>query len=161
MEKIEEGLNDLGVSFYSPENGSLSINDSLLPLPSEISEVASRELGEFLNVLTQQKMYYRTVLGRLESQMEESKRKYVDSSSGLYQHYSNSKLSETAKERLINAEEEVKPFLYQYTDDKRRVSLVNYSIQNIEDAIFMVSRELTRRSSDFNNETRSHNVSKR
>ena len=161
MEKIEDSLAKQGVTFYSPENGTLNINSDLLPLPRDLTEEPSKTLGEYLNVLTQQKLYYRTLLGRLESCLEESKRKYIESTKGLYHEYSLAKISETAKDRLINADEDVIPFYEKYADDKRRVDLMNYSIANIEDAIFLVSREMTRRLGDFNSENRSHNAGRR
>lgn len=158
LEQMEESLAEQGVTFYSPENGTLNIDESLLPLPFDLTEVTSQELGRYLNVLTQQKMYYRTLLGRLESSLEYSKREYIKATKGLYHEYSKAKISETAKERLMNSEDSVQPFYEKYADDKRRVDLMNYGIYNVADALFLVSREIARRNSDFNDENRSYNV---
>ena len=38
--------------------------------------------------------------------------------------------------------------------------LLEMNIANIEDAIFMISREVSRRTGDFNNENRNYNVNR-
>lgn len=159
MERKEEELNKLGMFSYEPDNGTLNINQELLPIPIDLTDITSRDLGELMNVLTQTKMYYRTLLGRQESNVEESRIKYYDSSASLYAEMSKSKMSETAKERIINDAEEVRPFYLNYRDQKHKLNLVSYRIQNIEDALFLVSREVTRRNSDFSDESRVHNLS--
>lgn len=159
MERKEEELNKLGMFSYEPENGTLNINPDLLPIPIDLTDIPSRELGELMNALTQTKMYYRTLLGRQESNVEESRIKYYDASSTQYQELSKSKMSETAKERIINGSDEVRPFYLDYRDQKHKLTLVAYRIQNIEDALFLISREVTRRSADFNDESRVHNLS--
>ena len=85
----------------------------------------------------------------------------MEASAEAYRELSNSKMSETAKERIINSSEEVQPFYYEYIDYKNKLKLVEYSINNIEDIIFMLSREVTRRTGDFAEENRNYNVSRR
>lgn len=159
LETIENDLSNEGVVFF--DSSRLDIEDSYLSLPSEITEVPSRQLGEYLNAFTQQKIYLRTILGRTELQVEDSRRKYMEASAEAYRELSNSKMSETAKERIINSSEEVQPFYYEYIDYKNKLKLVEYSINNIEDIIFMLSREVTRRTGDFAEENRNYNVSRR
>jgi hypothetical protein len=161
MDKIEDSLTSEGVVFYDPHDETLNISEEYLTLPSEITDVPSRELGEYLNAFTQQKMYYRTLLGRLELQVEDARRVYYEISAELYHEMSKTKVSETAKERIINDDETVRPFYLNYRDEKNRLNLLNYAISNIEDAQFLVSREITRRTGDFNEETRNHNVSRK
>lgn len=156
---IEESLERQGVVFFDEK--TLNISEEYLTLPLQITEVTSRDLGEYLNAFTQQKLYLRTLLGRTEIYLEEVKRKYVVSSEKIYKELSNGKLSETAKERIINSEEEVKPYYYDYIDWVKKRDLLLYSISNVEDTIFLLSREVSRRSSDFDDENRSYNVTKR
>ena len=157
LASVEDDLAADGVPFFEPDI-NLNIDADYLTLPSRITEVTSRELGEYLNAFTQQKLYLRTLLGRTEVTLEQKKRLYVESSENYYKTLSNSKLSETAKERLINSEEGVKPKYYEYTEWLRKRDLLQYSIANIEDAIFLLSREVSRRGSDFDNENRNHNI---
>lgn len=158
LDKMEDELASQGVVFFDPQEGNLNIQEDYLALPPEITEVPSRELGEYLNAFTQQKIYLRTVLGRVELCVEEARREYYESSKEYYRRYSLDKMSETAKERLINSQDGVKPFYYKYKDMQRKQELIEHSIANIEDAVFLLSREVTRRTGDFENENRANNV---
>ena len=160
LSKIESELEHKGVIFFDPQT-TLNISESYLQLPAEITEVPSKELGEYLNAFTQQKVYLRTLLGRIELLVEDSRRKYFEVSDPYYKKYSATKMSETAKERMVNSEEEVKPVYYEFSDCRRKQELVQYSITNIEDIIFMLSREVTRRTGDFSEENRNYNVSRK
>lgn len=160
LERIEEGLSKKGVVFFDADT-NLNISAEYLELPPEITEVSSRELGEYLNAYTQQKAYLRTLLGRTELMVEESRRKYLEVSAEPYRRYSMDKMSETAKERIINALPAVQPVYYELEDYRRKKALVEYSIANIEDIIFMLSREVSRRTADFSEESRAYNVERK
>ena len=45
-----------------------------------------------------------------------------------------------------------------YVDMKKKYALIEISIANIEDIIFMLSREVTRRTGDFAEEQRAYNT---
>ena len=160
LDKMEAELEKKGAVFFDADT-NLNITAEYLELPPEITEVTSRDLGEYLNAFTQQKVYLRTLLGRTELLVEEARRKYFEASADLYRKYSIDKMSETAKERMINAHPTVQPLYYEFVDCRKKQSLVEYSIANIEDIIFMLSREVSRRTGDFNEENRAHNVSRR
>ena len=160
LDRMEADLEKKGVVFFDA-NTNLNITAEYLELPPEITDVTSRELGEYLNAFTQQKVYLRTLLGRTELLVEEAQRKYFEASAELYRKYSLEKMSETAKERLLNVQPTVKPYYDEYRDSKKKQTLVEYSIANIEDIIFMLSREVSRRTGDFNEESRAHNVTRR
>lgn len=157
LESVESDLVNQGVPVFEPEI-NLHINEEFLSLPPEITEVTSKELGEYLNAFTQQKIYIRTLLNRVEIEVEIAKREYVESTEKSYTRLSSGKLSETAKERLINAEEEVKPHYYSYVEWLKKRDVLLNTIASIEDAIFLLSREVTRRNADFDNENRSYNA---
>ena len=67
-------------------------------------------------------------------------------------------MSEKAKERELNSDPDIFPFYETYMDKQRACQLLEFNIANIEDAIFMISREVSRRSGDFSNESRNYNV---
>lgn len=157
---ISDEMEDKGVELFKPES-SLNISKEYLSLPAQITEVSSRELGEYLNAFTQQKMYMRTLVGWAELYCEEARRKYVESSDLGYKELLGTKLSETAKEREVNSRKEVLPILEEYLDHKNRLKILNLNIASIEDAIFLISREVSRRTGDFDNETRNYNVQRR
>lgn len=156
LESMEKSLEDSGVVFFDETN--LNINKEYLVLPPEITEVPSKELGEYLSALTQQKVYLRTLLGRADLAVEAAKRDYLIVSDPLYRKHSRDKLSETAKDRIVNADPDVLPLFNRYVDLKKKYGLVEISIANIEDLIFLVSREITRRTGDFAGENRVYNV---
>lgn len=160
LDSIEDDLSSRGVVFFDNETG-LNINEEYLQLPREITEVTSRDLGEYLNAFTQQKVYLRTVLGRAELVEEEARRAYYSSTDSLYKKYSTQRMSETAKDRVINADDSVKPLLEEYQNARSRVQMVKYAIDNVEDICFMLSREVTRRNADFECENRASNVHNR
>lgn len=162
-DKVHNELEEKGVDFFAPKemDGTLNINTSYLELPMEITEISSQDLGEYLNAFTQQKVYLRTLLGHAEMCAEEARLDYMSASEDKYRELLNSKLSETAKEREVNTNAEVKPSYETWCDYRNKVKLLNYNIASIEDIIFMISREVSRRVGDFNDENRSYNVGRK
>lgn len=162
-DKIQGELEDQGVDFFKPseDGGSLHIDKNFLSLPQNITEVSARDLGEYLNAFTQQKMYMRTLIGYAELLCEEARREYVEVSNIKYHALLNTKLSETAKEREVNSNPKVLPYYEKYMDYKTKIKLLNLNIQSIEEAIFMLSREVSRRTGDYENERRDYNVQRR
>jgi hypothetical protein len=156
---ISDSVKDKGVVIFTPDT-NLNINNDYLTLPSQLSEVKSRELGDYLNAFTQQQMYMRTLLGWQELVVEQTKREYFDSCNTLYNDLTekNKKMSETAKERIVNNTPEVKPYFIKYKDAKERLKLMQYSMESIGDAIFLLSREISRKSGDITIEGRNNNV---
>lgn len=160
---IHDELLDKGVDFFTPSEsgGSLNIDNKYLSLPRNITEVTPKDLGEYLNAFTQQKMYMRTLVGYAEMYMEEAKREYMYASESLYKDLSHTKMSETAKDREVGADPVVKPLLEKYSDCKNKVRLLNFNIQSLEEAIFLISREVSRRTSDFSEENRNYSVQRK
>lgn len=160
---IHEELESQGVSFYKPveDGGNLHIDKDYLTLPQNITDVSAKDLGEYLNAFTQQKMYMRTLVGYAELFAEESKREYLSASENRYRELLGSKLSETAKEREINSDPNVRPHYEKYLDYKNKIKLLSFNIQSIEEAIFMLSREVSRRTGDYENERRDYNVQRK
>ena len=156
LEKIESSLEKSGAVFFDDKR--LNIVEDYLTLPAEITDIPSKDLGEYLNAFTQQKVYLRTLSGRADLLVEEARRKYYEASDPIYRKYSLEKMSETAKDRLVNAHDSVRPVYYEYVDLKKKFAIIEISISNIEDIIFMLSREVTRRNGDFAEESRSYNV---
>ena len=162
-DKIQEDLENQGVDFFKPseDGGSLHIDKNYLSLPQNITEVSARDLGEYLNAFTQQKMYMRTLVGYAELFCEEARREYMEVSNPRYGALLNTKLSETAKEREVNSNPKVLPYYEKYMDYRNKIKLLNFNIQSIEEAIFMLSREVSRRTGDYENERRDYNVQRK
>lgn len=157
LNKIEESLEKEGIVAFDVTT-NLNVNRDYLVLPHNITDIPSRELGEYLNAFTQQKMYTRTVLSRFNLVKEEKRRLYFEKSASLYKELSHSKQSETAKERIIQSDPEVKTCYESYIDACQKVTFLENTIENIIDAIFLLSREVSRRNGDFNDEQRLSNI---
>lgn len=162
-DKLQQELEDQGVDFFRPseEGGSLHIDRDYLSLPQNITEVSARDLGEYLNAFTQQKMYMRTLVGYAELYCEEARRNYMTASDLKYRSLLDKKMSETAKERVVNSDAQVQPYYEVFLDFKNKIKLLNLNIQSIEEAIFMLSREVSRRTGDYENERRDYNVQRK
>ena len=158
--KVENELSEKGVVFFMPDE-NLNINTEYLVLPNDITEVTNKELGQYLNAFTQQKIYMRTLKGWAESRSKNATFKYYEASKELYSNLSDKKWSEKAKERYIITNSDVREEYEEMLERQEECQLIQYSIENIEDIIFMLSREVSRRTGDFNEENRNYNVSRR
>ena len=154
---LEEELEKKGTVFFSPET-NLDIDEDFLFLPRNITDVSDRDLGEHLNAYTQQKVYMRTLLGWAQCLCDEAREEYYAASHRLYSELSKTKMSEKSKDREVNSDPDVFPYYEKYMDESRKCSLLEMNIANIEDIIFMLSREVTRRNADFANENRVYSV---
>lgn len=163
-DKISTALNDKGVELFRPVEleGSLNIDKDYLSLPKDITDEPSRDLGRYLNSFTQQRMYLRTLIGWQLLSLEESKRKYYEASTPIYITLTKKDFpSETAKERYINNHPDVEEHFFNYKDEKRKLDILQMNLLSVDDAIFLVSREISRRGGDFNAENRNDNVQRR
>lgn len=157
ISRVEEELTNEGVVFWDAELGNLNVDSEYLSLPYDITEVSSRELGKYLNAFTQQKLFLRTLLGRIDCVVKELRMEYYSLSSDMYKKLTDRKISETAKERMLMTymdTEEHGHIYSKYLDSVEKKSLIELSIANIEDAIFLLSREVSRRTGDFKDESR-------
>jgi len=163
VDRLTNDIEKVGVDMFKPSEmgGTLNIDSTYLIMPKDITETPSQYLGQYLNAFTQQRMYLRTLIGWQAVIMEEAKREYYNASEHKYRELSKGKLSETAKERELNSDPDIKPSFLEYKDCKRKLDLLELNLLSIEDAIFSISREVSRRTGDFSVETRNHNVSRR
>lgn len=160
---LDEELKEEGAIFPCPVEmgGNLNIDNTYLTLPQDMTEVPSRLLGNYLNAYTQQRSYTRTLIGWQECNTEGAKRNYYDKFLPVYEELSKQKLSETAKELMANNDPTVKDAFLDYKDEKQKLKMLGYSLASIEDAIFLISREISRRGSDIDIDFRNDNVSRR
>lgn len=161
-EKLTEDLEEQGVVVFAPSEhgGNLNIDNDFLSLPSDLTEIPSRDLGNYLNAFTQQKAYMRTVYSWQQANLEEAKRVYYDKYIEVYKELTreNPKMSEKAKELFCNNHSEVYDDFIKYRDCESRLSMVDMTIESLTEFIFLVSREISRRGADWNEEQRISNV---
>lgn len=149
------------ISCPSEMGGNLNINHEYLTLPKDLTDTASPELGNYLNAYTQQRSYTRTLIGWQEVVVEGVKRLYYDKFVPVYSELSKQKLSETAKELMANNDPIVKDTFLDYKDEKQKLKMLCYSLASIEDCIFLISREISRRGADFDKDIRNENIQRR
>lgn len=160
LEQLTKDVEDRGVVFFEPKK-NLDIDEEYLTLPHDLTECEGVELGRYLNAFTQHRMYLRTVIGWQSVVVEEKKRSYLEHSSPHYSDLTaNRNLSETAKDKLINLHEDVYPSYLAYSDEKEKLGLMESVLNSIEDGIFLISREISRRNHDWDTEIRNENVQK-
>ena len=164
VDELEEDLKEKGVEFFTPSesDGVLNIDSNYLTLPKDITNVPSQELGRYLNAYTQHRMYMRTLIGWQTVYLEEAKRKYYEVSTPIYNQLDRKQFpSEVGRERYLNNHELVRKEFLEMKDQKRKMDLFQLNLLSIDDAVFLVSREITRRSGDFEKEARNESIQKR
>lgn len=157
LEKLSSDIEKKGVAFFQPDV-NLNIDAHYLTLPHDLTECIGVELGRYLNAFTQQRMYMRTMCGWQSVVLEEKRREYLIKSSAEYKKLSNQRLSETSKDKMINADPKVFPHYRDYVDEKEKLNLIETVLSSIEDGIFLISREISRRNHDWDTENRNENV---
>ena len=134
------------------------IMDDYLKLPADITEELSKELGKYFSSFTKQKMWVRTLIGRVKALKRQTDSELDVLRLAVYNSLP-SKMSVTEKEiHLKNDSKKAQQLIrtMQYLTDKKDM-LENY-IDNLIDGITMISREISRRTGDWENEEREHNI---
>ena len=162
-EQLTNEVVEKGVVLFQPttiENGNLNIDNDYLVLPHDLTEVESKELGKYLNALTQQKAYMRTLYSWQEINVEEAKRQYYDKYIVVYRDIteSNPKGSEKSKELLCNNHHHVHPFYLTLRDNEMKLNMIGSTIESISECVFSISREISRRGADWNEYQRLDNL---
>lgn len=161
-DKLTGDLEKQGVVFFTPteHGGNLNIEAEFLSLPSDLTEIPSRDLGNYLNAFTQQKAYMRTVFSWQQALVQEKKREYYDKYVEVYSELTkeNPKMSERAKELFCNNHKDVYNEFIEYKNCETKLSMVDMTIETLTEFIFLVSREISRRGADFNENERTYNA---
>ena len=89
---------------------------------------------------------------------EDTRRTYMETAYPKYHLVNASKMTEKAKDLEVNNSEDVLPLYNQMMDMKMKKSTLELNLASIEDAIFLISREISRRNGDFSDENRNYNV---
>lgn len=156
-DRVEEELEEQGITLFDNDN----ILTEYLRLPADITEVESRELGKYFTSFTQQKMWTRTLLGRASAMLKELNDS-LDSVRGRVYSTLPTKMSVKEKELKVKSDSpEVLKYMQDisFYEEKKRM-LVDY-LDNLTDALFCISREVSRREYDFGDDKRDGNLGKR
>lgn len=162
MDRLTTELEEQGATIFKPKEmeGTLNVDIDYLSIPSDLTEVPSRDLGKYLNTYTQNKAYMRTLYNWQECLVEECKRKYDDKYIVIYKEITKEspKMSEKGKELYCNDDDYVREEYLAYKDEKLKLGMLSHTIASYEEIIFLISREISRRSQDTREYTRMDNL---
>lgn len=156
LDVVEEELAELGVTPFS----NVNVEDEYLQLPADITEEPSRELGKYFNAFTQQKMWTRTIVGRLSTTVREMRRSLDEVKADVFSSHP-AKMSIKEKELLFQIDSRSREMLDDMFIYEEKLKMAGDYLANIEDAIILISREISRRTSDWNTEQRADNIGKK
>jgi hypothetical protein len=156
LESIEEELAEDGINLFDNDN----VDEDYLRLPRDITEEESKDLGRYFNAFTQQKMWTRTLIGRVSANVREGRAQLDKLKSDVFLQLP-AKMSVKEKELHFRTHEDAEQFLDDLTVQEERLNLLTDYIHNLEDGIFNISREISRRGSDWTDERREENIGKK
>ena len=155
-EIVEEELAEEGINLFTNEN----VVEDYLQLPADLTEETSQDLGRYFNAFTQQKMYVRTVIGRLSAIVREKDTAMNNLRAEVYSSM-NAKVSQKEKELQFQSDPRVQERLDELFNYKEKLFMATDYLEGLIDGITLISREISRRESDWNDDRRSDNISKK
>ena len=160
LDTVERELKNEGIVLFDNE----SILEDYLRLPADITEVPSRDLGRYFNTFTKQKMWTRTLLGRTGAILREYEEELDDIRDRVYSQLP-AKMSVKEKELKLRSDdrdgERAIELLQQVAIIQEKRKMLSDYLDNLVDAIFNISREISRRESDWNDETRENSIDRK
>lgn len=144
LEKIEEEMVELDIPKFTNSN----VNVDYLQLPRDLTDLPTAEISKYLNAIVQQKLYVRTVTSDARAVYREAKSE-LDKAKLKVFALLPPRMSVTEKELRVFEDvdaEEARKFA-EYALEK--YDYLKDVMASLDDAQFLVSRELTRRVKDF------------
>ena len=128
-----------------------------LILPVYLDEVQSRELSRYFHTFTKQRIWVRTLLSRVGALLRE---KNVELNKKKDEEFSKwpQRMSITEKELKLYHNPETVQILDELAVIQEKYNMLKDYMDNLEDAIFNISREVTRRGVDFESSRREDNI---
>lgn len=153
LDQVERELAEDNIHPFTDDN----VDEDYLTLPRDITEVTSLELGRFFNAFSQQKMWTRTLIGRVKVNIRELEQSVADAKGTFFKSLP-AKTSVKEKELLFLQDEASLGANMQLIRLKEKLQMLDMYIANLEDGIFNISREITRRSSDWRDDKREESM---
>jgi hypothetical protein len=154
LDRIEEELGDESIELFDNSN----IDSNYLKLPFHLDDIQSNELGRYLHAFTQQKIWARTLFSRVKAIIYDETEKLRVHKERVFSGC-DKKLSITEKEIRLSVDPQAKPILERLEYAQQKAEMLATYIDNLDDGIFDVSREVSRRGGDFKDQNRLENVS--
>lgn len=148
-ERIAEEMVALDILPFTNEN----VDQDFLRLPQDLTILPTAEISKYLNAITQQKMYVRTVMSNARAIYREAKSEFDKEKLRVFALLPP-RMSVTEKELRVfqDADAEEKRRFMEYAQEK--FEYLKDVMESLDDGTFLVSRELTRRMKDFEDTNR-------
>lgn len=156
LNNVEKDLEKDGINLFENDN----VDEDYLILPRDLTEVQAKELGRYFNAFTIQKMWVRTVAGRTGLVVREIERKLDIIKSKVYSELP-AKMSVKEKELRLTENPQAQNLIEQSSFYSEKLYMLNDYLNNLEDGIFNISREITRRNADFKEYNTEHNLARK
>lgn len=143
LEKLEKYLETSQIPTFNNSN----VDFEYLQLPKDLTILPTVEISKYLNALTQQKMYIRTLASQARAVYREAKSNFDKEKCRVFVQ-APAKMSVTEKELRVfqDAQAEHARTLTEYALEK--YDYLKDIMESYNDGLFLVSRELTRRMKD-------------
>jgi hypothetical protein len=155
LDRIESELERDGVSLFTNEN----VMEEYLTLPADLTDVNSSELGKYFNAFTQQKMWTRTLIGRLSTMVRESNRSLDNVRIDVYSNLP-AKMSVKEKELKFQTDKKARRVLDNTFIYEEKLRMLGDYLESLIDGNTLISREITRRSGDWGDDKREESINK-
>lgn len=150
---VEATLVSEGINLFNDEN----IMEEFSSLPLDLTEVTSKQLGQYFCTFTKNKMWARTLVSRvviiIKSLDEELDSLKVDTFKSL-----PAKMSVKEKELMLRDNDRCSEILGELAFYRSKLDMLNSHLDNLVDGIFAISREISRRESDWGDESRENSI---
>lgn len=137
--------------------GNDNVDDDYLQLPVFLTEESSKELGNYFNTFTMQRMYVRTILGRLRAHIRDLESDLDDIRATLYPTLPV-KMSIKEKEVALLSSHKARQIIEKQRGYQAKLDIVKNYMDSLEDGIHNISREITRRGKDWDDSNRGQNI---
>jgi uncharacterized protein Yka (UPF0111/DUF47 family) len=157
LEKVENELERDGIIPFD----NSEIMEDYLRLPADLTEEDSKELGKYFNTFTKQKMWTRTLLGRTSALLRELSEELDEIKDKVFSELPT-KMSVTEKMLKLRSHARYGERASELLEDVARLeekrNMLGDYLENLIDGIFNVSREISRRESDWDDEKRENSI---
>lgn len=127
-----------------------------LTLPADITNISDQDLGQYLNAFVQQKNWIITLLATLEVEQMDIESTYNDLYSDCYENCPYTNVND--KKEYANTRKEVRYWSRMLYRANATLRMAERNLETLDNGVFLLSREITRRTGLRDQENWQYNV---
>lgn len=154
LDIIESELVKEGIIMFDNSN----IDKDYLLLPPHLDEEEPKEIGRYLHAFTQQRMWVRTLMSRIGAILREENGELDKQRVRVFATLP-ARMSVTEKELALYDDSASLDIVERIKVISAKYDMLESYMKNLEDAIFDISREISRRGYDYSSQNRLENAS--